>query len=215
MSEKWILSAWSKCLHQSLVSAEKTAESLSGEALNSLLKRNQKTEILAAHLQYFAGLSSTDNCAMDKVLSLVENLFQLYHPERNFVFIFEQEVESIRCMPLLLLESLLSALDTLACIVPESDLLLRVAIPAETDSENSAENLLAEKQFCFQIRLKSSPGKIDKLLMTKLESSAAFEQIRKTFEKTGGTMNSFSSELEGTMGIDFNLRSMQEPQSGT
>jgi hypothetical protein len=51
--------------------------------------------------------------------------------------------------------------------------------------------------------------------MTKLESSAAFEQIRKTFEKTGGTMNSFSSELEGTMGIDFNLRSMQEPQSGT
>ena len=215
MSEKWILSAWSKCLHQSLESAEKTAESLSGEALNSLLKRNQKTEMLAAHLQYFAGLSSTDNCVMDKVLSLVENLFQLYHPERKFVFILEQKVESIRCMPLLLLESLLSALDTLACIVPESDLLLRVAIPAETDSENSAENLLAEKQFCFQIRLKSSPGEIDKLLITKLESSAAFVQIRKTFEKTGGTMNSFSSELEGTVGIDFNLRTMQEPQSGT
>jgi DNA-binding response OmpR family regulator len=211
MSEKWILSAWSKCLHQSLESAEKTAESLSGEALKSLLKRNQKTEMLAAHLQYFAGLSSTDNCAMDKVLSLVENLFQLYHPERKFVFILEQEVESIRCMPLLLLESLLSALDTLACIVPESELLLRVVIPAENDSEN----FLTEKQFCFQIRLKSSAVKIDKKLLIKLESSSAYAQIRKTFDKTGGTMSCFSSESEGTMGINFDLRSMQEPQSGT
>jgi len=53
------------------------------------------------------------------------------------------------------------------------------------------------------------------MLMTEFESSSAIVQISKTFEKTGGTMSSFSSELEGTMGINFNLRSMQEPQSGT
>jgi|GEM_PF-202527 DNA-binding response OmpR family regulator len=215
MSEKWILSAWSKCLNQSLISAEKTAESLSGEALNSLLKQNQKTKMLATHLQYFAGLSSPDNCAMDKVLSLVENLFQIYHPERKFEFILEQEADSICCMPLLLIESLLSALDTLASIVPETDLLLRACLLAETESENFAENLVPEKQYCFQIRLKSSHGEIDKMLMTEFESSSAIVQISKTFEKTGGTMSSFSSELEGTMGINFNLRSMQEPQSGT
>ena len=215
MSEKWILSAWSKCLNQSLVSAEKKAESLSGEALKSFLIQNQKTEMLATLLQYFAGLSSTDNCAMDKVLSLVENLFQIYHPERKFEFILKQEADSICCMPLLLLESLLSVLDTLAGIVPEKDLLLRAFLLAETDSENFAEDLATKKQYCFQIRLKSSHGEIDKMLMTEFESSSAFVQISKTFKKTGGSMICFYSDQEGIMGINCNLLSMQEPQSGT
>ena len=203
MSEKWILSAWSKCLYQYLLSAEETAEFLSGEALNIFLKQNQKIEMLSANLQYFVSLSATDNCAMDKVLSLVGHLYQIYHPKRKFEFILEPEVDSIRCMPLLLLESLLSALDTLASIVPETDLLLRVDIVAETESEKSVENLVAEKQYCFQISLKSSPLEIEKILMTKIESSSVFMQNRKNFEKTGGTMSSFSSELEGTMGINY------------
>ena len=215
MSEKWILSAWSKCLHQSLLSAEKIAEFLSGEALNNFRKRNQNTEILSTNLQYLVSSSATDNCAMDKVLSLVENLFQIYHPELKFEFFLEPEVDSIRCMPLLLLESLLSALDTLVRIVPETDLLLRVGLVAETESENSVENLVAEKQYCFQISLKCSPGEHDKMLMTKLESSPAFAQIKQSFEKTVGTMNSFSIELEGIIGINFILPSKLEPQSGT
>ena len=215
MSEKWILSAWSKCLNQLLVSAEKTAVSLSGEALNNLLKQNQKTEILSTHLQYFADLSSPDNCVMDRVLALLGNMFQIYHPERKFEFILKEKADFICCRPLLLLESLLSALDTLASIVPETDLLLRVFLLAETDLENFVENLVTEKQYCFQISLKSSHGEIDKMLMTEFESSSAFVQISKNFEKTGGSMICFYSDQEGIMGINCNLRSMQEPQSGT
>jgi len=99
--------------------------------------------------------------------------------------------------------------------VPETDLLLRVFLLAETDLENFAENLVTEKQYCFQISLKSSHGEIDKMLMTEFESSSAFVQIRKNFEKTGGSMICFYSDQEGIMGINCNLRSMQEPQSGT
>ncbi|MDP7045813.1 MAG: hypothetical protein QGF14_01650, partial [SAR324 cluster bacterium] len=72
-----------------------------------------------------------------------------------------------------------------------------------------------KKQYCFQIRLKSSHGEIDEMLMTEFESSSAFVQISKTFEKTGGSMTCFYSDQEGIMGINCNLLSMQEPQSGT
>ena len=203
MSEKWILSAWSKHLHQSLLSAEKTEKLLSGEELNSFLKRKNNTEILSSNLQYFVNLSSTDNYVMDKVLSLVENLFQIYHPERKCEFILEPEVNSIFCMPLLLIESLLTALDTLARILPESDLLLWAGLVIETKSENSVENLVDKKRYCFKISLKSSTDTIDKLLMTKLESSHDFVRIRQIFDKTGGTMSVFYSELEGTMGVKY------------
>jgi hypothetical protein len=59
-------------------------------------------------------------------------------------------------MELLLLESLLSALDTLARIVQETSLLFRAGLVGETDLEYSTENLVAEKQYCFKISLKSS-----------------------------------------------------------
>ena len=111
-------------------------------------------------------------------------------------------------MELLLLESLLSALDILSRIVPEISFLFRAGLVGETDLEYSTGNLVAEKQYFFQIILKSSPIQIDKMLITMLESSSTFVQIRKKFEKTGVTMNSFSSELEGTIGINFNLRSL-------
>jgi hypothetical protein len=73
----------------------------------------------------------------------------------------------------------------------------------ETKSENSVENLVDKKRYCFKISLKSSTDTIDKLLMTKLESSHDFARIRQIFDKTGGTMSFFYSELEGTMGVKY------------
>ena len=63
-------------------------------------------------------------------------------------------------MDLLLLESLLSALGTLARIVPETRLLFRAGLVAEIDLEYSTENLVAEQQCCFKISLKSSTATI-------------------------------------------------------
>jgi len=99
-------------------------------------------------------------------------------------------------MELLLLESLLSALDTLVRIIRETSFLLRSGLVAETDLEYSTENFVAEQQYCLKISLKSSTATIEKVLMSKLESSSDFAQIRKTFIKTGGIMSSISSGLE-------------------
>ena len=71
-------------------------------------------------------------------------------------------------MELLLIESLLSALDTLARIVQETSFLLSAGLVGETDLEYSTENLVAEKQYCFKISLKSSTATIEKILMSKL-----------------------------------------------
>ena len=67
-----------------------------------------------------------------------------------------------------MLESLLSALDTLARIVQETSFLLSAGLLAEIDLEYSTENLVAEKQYCFKISLKRSTATIEKILMSKL-----------------------------------------------
>ena len=77
-------------------------------------------------------------------------------------------------MELLLLESMLSAFDTLARIVQETCLLFRAGLVVETDLDYSTENLVAEKQNCFKISLKSSIATIEKILMSMLESSSNF-----------------------------------------
>ena len=81
-------------------------------------------------------------------------------------------------------------------VLLETSFLFRAGLVGEIDLEYFTVNLVAEKQYFFQIILKSSPIQIDKTLRTKLESSSTFVQICKTFEKTGGTMISFYSQLE-------------------
>ena len=203
LSGHWLLNAWSEWLQESLNLIEKVGATLSGDIQKDFRKWYQQSGILSDDLQYFAGLSPTDLCLLDRFFSLLVKLFVLQHPGRKLEFISEPKLDSIRCAPLLLIEILLSALDILALTVPENELRLRVGlVPAKESNiilhENSAEN-----NYCFQIRLNNAAYSGKDTTFALLESSPKYPLILDALEKFGGTMIPFSGKSEGEFGFDI------------